>query len=600
MGIRERFLPEEDGLAGDRAYAQRARRLGLPFEAQPKGRAFLPVERKAEGIEAFAAGIRVGRVAFLRQPTGVRLAIAPRAAEIERIAEKLEGFDDIRARLTVTTPAAIRRLLTEAAAQPLLDHALGDLATRHPEFSARRLLSAGQSVAIALCALLLAIALWLFGWKAIAALNLMFGLLFLALIMLRTLAISVVLDRMLRPPPPLAIDPAALPIYSILVPLYDEAHMVPELVRALARLDWPRERLDIKLVLEARDRATRRAAEALRLEPPFEIVIVPDRSPRTKPKALAFALPLARGDFVTVYDAEDRPDPGQLREAYAAFMAGGDDLACVQAPLLIDNAGLNGLTALFAMEYSIQFDGLLPTLAAFSMPLPLGGTSNHFRRSALVAAGGWDPYNVTEDADLGVRLARFGYRTSTIAAPTYEEAPRSSRLWLKQRTRWLKGWMQTWLVHTRQPRRLWREIGGRRVLGFTLTSLGSIVAAAVHPLYLASAVLLLVDPSVLWRANSPIMAAALALSLFNFVSAYAVFALLSAATLRMRRIRRPPGALWFLPCYWLLQSLACYRALFQLVIAPHRWEKTPHHGRRSREPAKPVQRPAAIRVRTAR
>jgi cellulose synthase/poly-beta-1,6-N-acetylglucosamine synthase-like glycosyltransferase len=383
---------------------------------------------------------------------------------------------------------------------------------------------------------------------------------------------------MIRPPPRDAIDRAQLPVYSVLVPLHDEAHMVADLVQGLKRLDWPRDRLDIKIILEARDRSTRLAVAALQLEAPFEIVVVPDSAPRTKPKALAFTLPLARGEFVTVYDAEDRPDPGQLIEAYAAFRRGGDRLACVQAPLWIDNADLNGLTGLFAMEYAIQFDGILPTLATLDLPLPLGGTSNHFRRVALEKVGGWDPYNVTEDADLGIRLARFGLRAGTITRPTLEEAPRTSRLWVRQRTRWLKGWMQTWLVHMRDPIRLWREIGTLRFVGFMLTSLGAIVAAAVYPVYLATALMLLLDPGLSWRAASPLGAAMIALNVFNFVSAYAVFGLLAHLTMRLRGARCPPGTLPFLPAYWLLLSLACYRALFQLIVAPHRWEKTPHHG----------------------
>lgn len=205
--------------------------------------------------------------------------------------------------------------------------------------------------------------------------------------------------------------------------------------------------------------------------------------------------------------------------------------------------------------------------------------------------GGWDPYNVTEDADLGIRLARFRYRARTITRPTYEEAPLTTGLWLNQRTRWLKGWMQTFLVHTRQPLRLWREIGTRRLAGFLLTSIGSVVAAAVYPVYLATALFLLFDPALLWRANSPLVAGMIMLNLFNFIAAYFVFGLLATMTFHMRRSRRPAGALIFLPAYWLLLSLACYRALIQLFLAPHHWAKTPHLGRRAREEKRQSRRP---------
>ena len=234
-----------------------------------------------------------------------------------------------------------------------------------------------------------------------------------------------------------------LPVYTILVPLLHEAHLVPDLVAALGRLDWPRERLDIKLIVEADDPDDRRrGARPGGRTRPSRSSSCRQGQPRTKPKALSFALPFARGDFVTVYDAEDQPHPQQLREAYATFARSPHEIACLQATLAVDNGDASLLARLFAIEYSALFDGLLPTLAALDMPLPLGGTSNHFRREALVEVGGWDPFNVTEDADLGLRLARFGYRSGTIDLPTFEEAPATLGPWMRQRTRWFKGWMR--------------------------------------------------------------------------------------------------------------------------------------------------------------
>lgn len=561
-------------------FALLAARLGVPFDPSPcKSWERAVVAEGGERTGQIAGAIRDGRVALLGDGVARRLLIAPASAEVTRLAAALARRPDLAVDVTVTVPSAIRRCLTEGAAPELVDDAVSRLDRHRPEFSARRLLTPAQILACIALAAIVALTGWLGGWVVVQGFNLLASLFFLALVMLRLLAVSVVLERTHRPPPPLDVDRDRLPVYSVLVPLYDEAHMVPDLARALGRLDWPKDRLDIKFIVEARDHATRLAIERLGLRPPFEMLVVPDRAPRTKPKALGFALPLARGRFVTVYDAEDRPDPGQLIEAYLAFAASDEKLACIQAPLLIDNDDTNVLTAFFAMEYSMQFDGVLPMLAALDMPLPLGGTSNHFRTGALRAVGGWDPYNVTEDADLGVRLARFGYRSGTITRPTYEEAPRTTKLWLKQRTRWLKGWMQTFLVHSRQPRRLWRELGPRRTLGFLLTGFGAILAAAIHPLYIATAVALLIDPSALWRADTPLGSAMIFLNVFNFVAAYVAFALLSRATLRLRRRRRQPGVLPFLPAYWLLLSLACYRAFFQLIVAPHRWEKTRHHGR---------------------
>ncbi len=274
---------------------------------------------------------------------------------------------------------------------------------------------------------------------------------------------------------------AELPVYSVLVPLYREAHMLPQIVHALTHLDWPAAKLDIKLILEAVDLETIAAARALHLPGNVEIVVVPELHPRTKPKALNYALPLARGEYLVIYDAEDRPDRDQLRRAFAAFRRGPPNLACVQGALNIYNASDNWLTRQFALEYCALFDALLPALNKLRLPIPLGGTSNHFRMAALKWLMAWDPFNVTEDADLGMRLARSGYRCAMLPSTTYEEAPRHLMSWLRQRTRWLKGYLQTWLVHMRSPRRLWRELGPLGFLGFQTVVGGTILSALVHP-----------------------------------------------------------------------------------------------------------------------
>ena len=261
-----------------------------------------------------------------------------------------------------------------------------------------------------------------------------------------------------------------LPIYTIICALYREAPVVEDLVAYIRALDYPREKLDVKFVIEPDDDETSDALAGLDLGHPFEIITAPEVGPRTKPKALNVALPFARGSFTVIFDAEDRPEPNQLRQVFDAFMAGGDRLACVQARLTIDNTADGWLARMFTAEYAGQFDAFLPGLAALGLPIPLGGSSNHFRTSVLRQLGGWDPYNVTEDADLGIRLCRFGYRTAVVASSTYEEAPAYIRPWLKQRTRWFKGWMQTWLVHMRRPRQLLRDLGSAGALPSSLSS----------------------------------------------------------------------------------------------------------------------------------
>ncbi|MCX5478416.1 glycosyltransferase [Kaistia geumhonensis] len=576
-------MPGADGPGTDvpGAYRTRAAELGLRFIASPTGEGYRARPDMADDVAAIAATIRRGSLAAAERDGERAIFIAPERGDLRSLSARVRADPAIAGLVMVTTPAAVRRLLLARYRMALVRDATERLATRRPDLSARRLVTRAEGAVLATVLFGIAAAIFLLGAPAIAAIEILAGLVFLATILLRMQAISVVTHRRRHRRTELPqVEPESLPVYSILLPVYREPHMLAELVGCMERLVWPREKLDIKLIVEADDKATLAAARVLRLQAPFEVLAVPAFGPRTKPKALAFALPLARGELVTVFDAEDRPDPLQLIEAYLAFQRGGPDLACVQAPLLVDNTATNGLTALFALEYSVQFDGVLPLLADLDLPLPLGGTSNHFRRAVLEDVGGWDPYNVTEDADLGLRLARFGYRTGVIERPTLEEAPRTVSVWLGQRTRWLKGWMQTLLVHLRSPRRLLREIGPRRFAYCLLVLFGSLVAAAIHPVYLATALALIFDPARLWRADSPLFAAMTMLSLFNLVSAYGVFVLLSRETFHLRHLPWPASALVYLPAYWLLLSIACYRAIGELIIAPHHWSKTRHVGRR--------------------
>ncbi len=325
---------------------------------------------------------------------------------------------------------------------------------------------------------------------------------------------------------------------------------------------------------EEDDTDTQRAIRALALPPGFHLVVCPDCRPRTKPKALNFALPLATGEFTVIYDAEDRPHPYQLREAFERFSQSGPELACLQAPLAIHNRADNWLTAMFALEYETLFRGMLPALESLGAPFPLGGTSNHFRTATLRAAGEWDPWNVTEDADLGVRLARLGYRCGTLLLPTMEEAPRHLGVWLRQRTRWLKGWIQTIFVHTRNPAALVRDLGWRRTALFHLALSAIVLSALCHPVFL---VLLAVEfgRSVLGVSAAGAELAMLVIAIFNLAAGYTTYAFLAHEIAR-RNGRRVVPLLIGLPLYWLLISAAGWRAAWQFVFDPFRWEKTEH------------------------
>jgi cellulose synthase/poly-beta-1,6-N-acetylglucosamine synthase-like glycosyltransferase len=243
----------------------------------------------------------------------------------------------------------------------------------------------------------------------------------------------------------------------------------------------------------------------------------------------------------------------------------------VQARLTIDNTADSWLARLFTAEYAGLFDVFLPGLSVRQLPLPLGGSSNHFRTAILREVGAWDPYNVTEDADLGMRLARAGYRSEVIASTTYEEAPAHFRPWLKQRTRWFKGWMQTWLVHMRSPLCLLHELGWAGFTVFQLLVGGTVLAALVHPLFALALAweLAATDPSTFDHGLAAIYVSVLLLG-------YLVSAGLGLVGLARRRLLGSAWALLLIPIHWLLLSWAAWRALYQLLRDPYRWEKTEH------------------------
>lgn len=478
----------------------------------------------------------------------------------------------MRSRIRVTTMDDMRDFVHREAEIPMACRAAFDMRARQPGLSAGSLHSRAP---LRWFAAGLAGIAGLFALQSpmTVAVDISLALIFLGWSGLRVIAM---LLTFAPSHPPIRHGDEHLPLYSIIVAIYREAKSVPGLVRALTRLDYPKERLDIKLVVEADDIATRLALDLIELSAPFEIVIAPLAGPRTKPKALNAALPFVRGRYVTVFDAEDRPEPQQLRTALSAFERGDPNLACVQARLTIDNTRDNWLTRLFTAEYAGLFDVFLPGLAAWRMPLPLGGTSNHFHTPTLRALGGWDPYNVTEDADLGIRLARAGFHTTLVPSSTYEEAPARLIPWIKQRTRWFKGYLQTWAVHMRTPNRLWRELGARGFLIFQLVIGGAVLAALVHGIFAGVLIaqlgsgLLLAD-----KANTfdQIFAG---LYFMTLVTGYLFSALLGLVGLRRRGLLRSAPYLLLLPIYWLLLSFAAWRAVFQIMRAPYRWEKTEH------------------------
>lgn len=474
---------------------------------------------------------------------------------------------------------AVRDAGAEAESQRRLNAATHGLSKVAPHLSVRRSVTRGQRVVL-LAGIAVTIGCLLLLPRPTGILLIgVSTLVYTAVIALRLVLIGLSIDGKSTLPRSVAysLRDDELPIASVLVPAYREPEVVHHLVEALDSIDYPADKLEVLLVLEADDDLTIDAARRSLPGTGVQIVEVPPGEPRTKPKALNYALQLASGSMITVYDAEDRPDPLQLRLAAVALERGGTDTACVQGRLNYFNPEQNLITRWFTLEYTMWFTQFLPGLVRLGGPIPLGGTSNHFRREALFAVGAWDPYNVTEDADLGLRFHRMGYKVGVIDSVTLEEANSDFINWVKQRSRWYKGYLQTWLVNMRHPRRAFQNLrpGGFAVLNLFIG--GTPLLALMNPIYwLASLVWFALKPDIireLFPAGVfyPAMACWLA---GNFAYLYAfVLTGLKHDTGEKSILFR---AAFLIPMYYFMMSLAAYKALVQLIVNPSYWEKTQH------------------------
>lgn len=358
------------------------------------------------------------------------------------------------------------------------------------------------------------------------------------------------------------------PNYTIILALYREAHMVPTLLKSIYALDYPKSRMEILVAAELDDPETLEACLQFGGDIPIKAAFGHGEAPQTKPRALNAALKLARGDIVVVYDAEDQPHPFQLKEAALRFAAGGERLGVVQAPLRVPlRASSTQLERQFALDYAALFEVVLPALNRVGAPFPLGGSSNHFRREALLAVGGWDPWNVTEDADIGFELARLGYRSELLSCPTYETAPRSIWPWVKQRSRWIKGHLQTLKVHTHSLSEL-RPMVAASLLA-TL-SFNLVAAASTGPILLV--ILRYAAPSAL-RHHFPNI---LPFDVIVFIVGWSSAVLTMAVGAWKSRTRAHLTTFLLAPLFWAAQSVAFARAIHELLVRPYHWDKTDH------------------------
>jgi len=378
-----------------------------------------------------------------------------------------------------------------------------------------------------------------------------------------------------------------LPIYTIHLPVYKEDKLIKKLIWNLQSIDYPREKLDIKLLIEEDDDKTLNAVRNLDFPAVFEVIVVPFHMPKTKPKACNYGLHFSRGKFLTIYDAEDVPDTDQLKKVVALFNKLPDNYIVIQSALNYFNRNENFLTRMFTLEYSYWFDYMLPGLDTFDIPIPLGGTSNHFKFEYLIELGGWDPFNVTEDADLGVRAYDKGYKVAIINSTTYEEANNEMFNWVRQRSRWIKGYMQTHLVHMRNPVALWKKLGWKGFLGFNFFIGATPITFLVYPLLLCVFFAYVILDLETIRTLFPDWV--LFMSIINLMVGNILMIYVNMMAVFKRRYYELILFAVANPVYWLLHSWAAYKGLYQLVVKPFYWEKTNHGLSKTHSPTNVVQ-----------
>ncbi|MEX0971568.1 MAG: glycosyltransferase [Paracoccaceae bacterium] len=365
----------------------------------------------------------------------------------------------------------------------------------------------------------------------------------------------------------------ARPKVSVLVPLLAEDAVLASLFERIAEFDYPHELLDVIILTEADDAITANALARRDLPPWIRVLRLPDDGLRTKPKAMNYALPFCHGSIIGIYDAEDRPEPDQISKVVAHLQNAPPDVACVQGYLDFYNSRANWLSRCFTIEYAVWFRVLLKGVQRLGLPIPLGGTTVFFRRNLLEEVGGWDAHNVTEDADLGFRLAGHGYRCEIVETTTWEEANCLPYSWIKQRARWLKGYAMTWASHMRNPRQLLHEMGLRNFLAFQVLVLGTLTAYLSMPLVWGMWASWIGG----WHSLLSVLPEPVVI-VFFITSILGQSVMLAVAYLALRAPARR-GLLPFvltMPFYWPLGALAAFRAVGQLITAPFYWAKTTH------------------------
>ena len=508
----------------------------------------------------------------------------PESPDVDLIITEVLG--SVRVRKLLATERDLSWLVERCFKDTLLSEAVNGLFWRSPEESGLRVFVPWQvGAAYALMGLYLACLAYdpqLALTIAVGALNLAFLASVLFKLVMSLVGAFHEQAGTVSPEEVQALRDDDLPVYTVLVPVFREPEVIPTLVKGLRRLDYPPEKLDVLFLFEEEDRATLEAARQARPPANWRFIVVPKSLPQTKPKACNFGLAFGRGEYLTIYDAEDIPEPDQLKKAVAAFRKFPESYVCFQAALNYFNRDENFLTRMFTLEYSSWFDYLLPGLDRLRLPIPLGGTSNHFRANKLRELGGWDPFNVTEDADLGMRAYARGYRVGVLNSTTYEEANKSVRNWIRQRSRWHKGYLQTFLVHNRRPLAFLRRVGFRGWLTLYVLIGGSVLMHAVAPVFWLMFVYWLATGSLAFEPLFP--GPILYVGLFNLLVGNFLGVYLAMLAVFKRRYFHLTIYALTTPLYWFLHSMAAWKAIWQLFARPFHWEKTVHGLTRFGEP----------------
>ncbi len=497
----------------------------------------------------------------------------------QRLYQFLEKhFPNMKYKFIVITDLDLIKLLESYFKEKFIDRTVHGLFYTNPDYSASIVFSKGQVLVMGILLYLSLVWIYYDAVSYLTFLILIVQVFYVASILFK-LIVSLAgakaeMQQFITDEEVKALDEKDLPVYTVLVPVYKEPEVIGILINSLKKVDYPQNKLDVILLLEEDDKETYEAAKAHKPPANWRFVIVPTSLPKTKPKACNYGLFFARGKYLTIYDAEDIPEPDQLKKSVIAFQKGGGKYICFQAALNYFNKDENFLTKMFTLEYSYWFDYLLPGLYNLNLPIPLGGTSNHFDVEKLREVGAWDPFNTTEDADLGVRAFGKGYKVGVINSTTYEEANAKVGNWIRQRSRWIKGYMQTWLVHARNSRKLYKNVGLKGFIAFHLLIGGTPFVFLVNPIMWAIFIFWLITQTKALDVFFP--PAVLYISLFNLLFGNFLGIYLNMlAVFRRKYYELLPYAL-LNPIYWMLHSRAAYKALYELFTKPFYWQKTQH------------------------